>query len=240
MSDRTVWEIKFDTMMQTKFVDWLAKEKIFLESDSLGITKTATIGYLLKLHTRITNCTILKELLNDKLHDMTLNPDLAVELDPSLKSKQTEAMSNGDLFIPEQPPFKVFSTCIRHGCDKDKIETFVFGIKCAVNHARLLKEYFTQLSNPMELDTRFGVFLPTGTVHMIGMDAYKKLLCDNNKFLQTITTVPLGDFQHEMLDIPFSCDTNTNIDAKTLYDTMLDQPWCLSVEKRPLQTKSFW
>jgi len=83
----------------------------------------------------------------------------------------------------------------------------------------------------MELVTRFGISLPMGAVYMIGVDAYRKLLCDNNEFLQTITTVLLGNFQHEMLEIPFSCNTNTNINAKTLYDTMLDQPWCLSMEK---------
>jgi len=115
MSNCTVQGIKFDTMTQTKFVDWLAKEKIFLESDSLAITKTTTVGYLLKLHTQITNCTTLKELLTAELHDLTLDLDLAVKLDPSLKSKQAEAMSNGDLFIPEPPPFEVFSTCIQHG-----------------------------------------------------------------------------------------------------------------------------
>jgi len=107
----------------------------------------------------------------------------------------------------------------------------VFGIKCVVKHACLLKEYCTQLGNPMELDTRFGVFLPTGAVHMISTEAYKKLLCNNNEFLDMITTVLLGDFQYETLDIPFSCDSDTDIEAKTLYDTMLDQPWCLSVEK---------
>jgi len=114
---------------------------------------------------------------------------------------------------------------------------FVFGIKCAINHACLLKEYFTQLGHPLELDTRFGVFLPTGTVHMIGVDAYRKLLCDNNKFLQTITTVLHGDFQHKMLDIPFSCNTTTDIDTKTLYKTMVDQLWCLSMEKTTTPNK---
>ncbi len=115
MSNQTVHEIKFNTTMQNKFVDWLAKEKIFLESDLLGITKTATIGYLLKLHTQITNCTTLKELLADELQNLNLNPDLVVKLDPTLKPKQVEAMSNGDIFVPKLPPFKIFSTCICYG-----------------------------------------------------------------------------------------------------------------------------
>ncbi len=237
MSDRTVREIKFDTTVQNKFIDWLTKEKLFLESDSLGITKTATIGYLLKLHTRITNRTSLKEMLREELSDICIDPDLAIELDPSLKAQQVEAMSNGDVFIPPIPPFEIFNTQISHGRDNAKVETFVFGIKCAVEHGRLLKEFFTQLGNPMEMDTRFGVFLPTGTAHLIGAEAYKKLLCDNNEYLQTITTIPMGDFQHETLEIPFSCDQNTDIETTNLYETILDQPWCLSVEKTTTPNK---
>jgi len=63
MSDCMIQEIKFDTTKQNKFIDWLAKEKIFLESNFLGITKTATVGYLFKIHTCITNRTTLKKLL---------------------------------------------------------------------------------------------------------------------------------------------------------------------------------
>jgi len=224
MSNWTVHEIKFDTTTQTKFIDWLAKEKIFLESDSLGITKTATVGYLLKLHTQITNRTTLKELLCEELSDICLNPDLAVELDPMMKAKQIEAMSNGNIFIPEPPQFELYNTKISHSRDKDKVETFVFGIKCAVEHTRLLKEFFTQLSNPMEMDTRLGIFLPNGTAHMIGAGAYKKLLCNNNKYLQTITTIPVSNFQHAMLEIPFLCNQNTDINATNFYETILDQP----------------
>jgi len=237
MSDRTVREIKFDTTTQTKFIDWLAKEKIFLESDSLGITKTATVGYLLKLHTRITNRTTLKELLHEALSDICIDPELAIELDPTLKAKQVEAMSNGDTFIPEIPKFEIYNTKITLGRDNNKVETFVFGIKCAIEQARLLKEFFTQLGNPMETDTRMGVFLPNGSAHMIGAEAYKKLLCDNNEDLQTITTVPVGDFQHATLEIPFSSDKNTDIDATNLYETILDQPWCISVEKTTTPNK---
>jgi len=233
MSDRTIREIKFDTTTQTKFIDWLAKEKIFLESNALGITKTATVGYLLKLHTRITNRNTLKELLREELSAICIDPDLAVELDPTMKAKQLEAMSNGDMFVPELPQFEVYNTKISHGRDKSKVETFVFGIKCAIENARLLKEFFTRLGNPMELDTRMGVFLPNGTVHVIGVDAYKKLLCDNNEYLQTITTVPVGDFPQEMLEIPFSED----IDASNLYKTILDQPWCLNVERTTTPNK---
>jgi len=49
--------------------------------------------------------------------------------------------------------------------------------------------------------------------------------------------VSMGDFQHATLEIPFSCDQNTDIDTTNLYETILDQPWCLSVEKMTTQNK---
>jgi len=89
----------------------------------------------------------------------------------------------------------------------------------------------------MELDTHMGVFVPTGAIHMIGPEAYTKLLCEHNAFLQSVVTVPIGDFQHETLEIPFSCDTTTDIDATDLYETIVSQPWCLSLERTTTPNK---
>jgi len=141
-SDRTLNEIKFDSTSTTKFVDWLKKERIFAESDSLGINKTATIGYLTKIHTRLTNRGTLKELIADALSDVHIDPDLACELDPSLKTQQTDAMTNGDVFVPAPPSFEIYQTEISYGRDKKRIKTDVLGVKCAIDQARLLKEFF--------------------------------------------------------------------------------------------------
>jgi len=231
MSKWTVCKIKFDSTSSTKFLDWLSKEKIFIESDSLSISKTATIGYLFKLHLHLTSRMFLKPLLREVLSNIVISPELACELDPSLKTQQTEAMSNGNIFIPEIPLFEIYKTHVSHSHDDKKVKTDVIGIKCAIDKSRLLKEFLTQYGNPMELDPCIGTFFPTGVVHLIGPEAYVKLLQDNNSFLQSIATVLIGDFQHATLDIPFSTDTSTDIDATTLYDTILDQPWCLSLER---------
>jgi len=117
------------------------------------------------------------------------------------------------------------------------METDIIGIKCAASKACLLREFFTQLSNPMDLETQISVFVPTGVVHMIIPEAYKNLLCNHNAFLQSVTTVLIGDFQHETLDIPFSYDSTTDIDSTTLYDTILEQPWCISIECTKIKNK---
>jgi len=114
----TICDMKFDTTKQMKLVEWLVNEKIFLESDSLGVKKTAMVGYLAKLHPHLTSRTHLKPLLLEELLEITIDPELACELDPSQKMAQLEAMANGDMFIPPVPPFKLFKIHISYGHDK--------------------------------------------------------------------------------------------------------------------------
>jgi len=98
----------------------------------------------------------------------------------------------------------------------------MLGIKFLVEKTRLLKEFLSQMTYPMELEKYTGMFIPTGAVH---------ILCNNNYFLQSITMVPLGDFQHETLEIPFSMDKNTDIKQTNLYDLITSQQWCINLEK---------
>jgi len=43
LSEKTFKDIKFDPK-QPQFLEWLAKEKMFVELDLLGVSKTTTIG----------------------------------------------------------------------------------------------------------------------------------------------------------------------------------------------------
>jgi len=45
------------------------------------------------------------------------------------------------------------------------------------------------------------MFVPTGAANLLGAATYKKIIRENNSFLDNITTIPMGDFQHETLDI---------------------------------------
>jgi len=44
-SERTINEIKFDKN-KPQFLEWLTNQNIFMESNTLGVDKTVTIGYL--------------------------------------------------------------------------------------------------------------------------------------------------------------------------------------------------
>jgi len=84
----------------------------------------------------------LQIMLCNELTDITLDPALAMELDLSLQQQLVDAMSNGDLFIPELPLFELYQTKISFGCNKAKVEMDVIGIECAVGKGQLLKEFF--------------------------------------------------------------------------------------------------
>jgi len=231
LSERTMKDIKFDKT-RPQFMNWLDREKVFIESDTLGVIKTTTIGYITKLHPLLTNRNTLKTLLQTALEEVVIDADLAVELNPDLKEAQTKAKANGDFFNPDLPPFEIYKTKLNHGRDKEKVETNVLGIKSTIKQARLLKEFFSQLASPTYYEKQIGVFVPTGAVHLLGAANYVKLIRDNNAFIHSVMSIPLGDFQHETLDIPFSLDPSTDIEETTLLDLIAAQEWCLSIEKQ--------
>jgi len=49
-------------------------------------------------------------------------------------------------------------------------------------------------------------------IHILGAQNYAKMVCQNNSFLQAVTTISIGDFQYATLNIPFFTDSNTNIE----------------------------
>jgi len=106
LSKRTFRDIKVDKT-KPQLLEWMKKEKIFVESDNLGFSKTTTIGYLMQLHPDFTNHTTLTALLHSALKDIVIDAKVAVELDPTLKTLQQQAQANGDFFNPEIPPFEV-------------------------------------------------------------------------------------------------------------------------------------
>jgi len=97
-------------------MDWLAKEKIFIKLDSLGVNKIMTIGYLSKwLHPHYTNRENLKNLHNNVLEDIDLDANLAVKLGPSLKAHQMEAITDGNIYTPDIPHFEVYGSWMGQG-----------------------------------------------------------------------------------------------------------------------------
>jgi len=141
------------------------------------------------------------------------------------------------MFIPTVPLFELYKKRLTNIHKKIQVSTDVIGIKCSTEHSKLLREFFLQLASPASYEKQIGVFILTSTVNMLGPENYTNLICDNNAFLHNVVTVPLGDFQHAMLDIPFSMDSSTDIEQTTLLDLIEDQPWCISVECTSINNK---
>jgi len=52
-------------------------------------------------------------------------------------------MANGDMFIPDILPFELYKTHISYGHNKARVTTDVISIKCAINKAQLMREFFS-------------------------------------------------------------------------------------------------
>jgi len=73
--------------------------------------------------------------------------------------------------------------------------------------------------------------VPIDNIHIAGSANYAKFDLQNNCFLQTITTIPIGNFQQTTFDIPFSTNTTMDIDQTMLHNILCNQPWFMSIEK---------
>jgi len=67
---------------------------------------------------------------------------------------------NGDMFVPEILPFKLYKMKIGHGTDKTRVVMEVLSIKCATDKACLLKEYYSQLVSPVCYEKRLASLYP--------------------------------------------------------------------------------
>jgi len=109
LSNRSLSAIKHKST-DNNLLLWLKKERIFLDSDSLGIERPVTIGHLTQLATDILHLRNFRDHLVNQLMLIDIPAEKAIELAPYLKEEQTEAMSNGDDFVPILPNFKIYHT----------------------------------------------------------------------------------------------------------------------------------
>jgi len=71
----------------------------------------------------------------------------------------------------------------------------------------------------------------------MGVNNYKKIICDNSQFIDSVITIPVGDFQHATLDLPFLIDPMMDIAQTMLQELISDLEWCINVDKTTIDTK---
>jgi len=191
LSNQSLSSIKFKSM-NNHLLAWLNQAQVFTESDSLGTACPATISYLTKIATDITNLPNLYNHLVNQLMLIELNPATTISLAPHLKQAQLKAISNSDDYILILPDFELYCMQISHGHDPSKITTDVIGIKSAPKDTKLLAEFFMWYAAEMSNNTHNGAFLPKSTVNLLGSTTYAQVLKDNNLFLTQVVTIPIN------------------------------------------------
>jgi len=228
LSNRSMSKIKFQSN-EGNLLAWLKKERVFLESDSLGIDRPVTIGHFTKIDATITHLANFRDYLANQLMLVEIEADEAVELAPHLKPAQLEAMTNGDAFIPILPAFEIYRTHLSHGRAPSQVKTDVLGVKCASRDAKLLGEFFTRMASATNNDPRDGVFLPKGAVHLLGPQTYEQVLKDNNFFLTTVATVPIN-LEYGAWFAIIDSTNSSETDPVSLHDHLLRKTWFLRIE----------
>jgi len=191
LSNCTLGNIKFRSP-EGNLLAWLKKEKIFVESDSLGIDRPVTIGYFTKIAPSLTHLANFRTHLVNQLMLVEIDATTAVKLVPHLKQVQLDAMSNGDEFYPILPEFEVYRTRLSHGRDDTQVFTEVLGIKCAPQDTKLLGKFFARMASATNNNQHDGIFIPKGAAYFLGPQTYAQIMRDNNFFLTTVATIPVN------------------------------------------------
>jgi len=228
MCNRSLGQIKFRSP-EGHLLAWLKKERIFLESDTLGIERPVTIGYFTKIAADLTHLANYRDHLVNQLMMVDIDANLAVTLAPHLKQEQLAAMTSGEDYIPILPDFEVYRTRISHGREQHQVSTPVLGIKTAPRDAKLLGEFFTRLASATNNEQRDGVFIPKGASYLLGEATYTQILRENQFFLTTVMTVPVNLAYEAWFAI---IDPNQTSDSEpiSLYDHLVRKPWFLRIE----------
>jgi len=178
LSTRSLGNIKFKSK-ENHLLVWLKKAHVFIESDSLGIEWLMMIGYFTKIAPDLTHLTNFCNELVTQLLMIDIDAATTVTLALHLKQAQLKAMSNGDDYMPILPNFEVYCTKITHGREPSQVTTEVLGIKRAPKDAKLLTEFFTRMAPETSTNHRDGMFLPKGTVHLLGITTFEQVLKEN-------------------------------------------------------------
>jgi len=228
LCNRSLGNIKFRSQ-EGHLLAWLKKERIFLESDTLGIERPVTIGYFTKVATDLTHLTNFRNHLANQLLLVDIDAELAVTLAPHLKQEQLDAMSNGDEYVPILPEFEIYRTRISHGRDPQQVSTAVLGVKTAPRDAKLLGEFFTRLASATNHDQRDGVFIPKGAGYLLGTTTYEQIMRENNFFLTTIATIPVN-MEYDAWFAVIDPNQTSDSEPVSLYDHLVRKPWFLRIE----------
>jgi len=137
-SSQSLAHLKETELPNSKLLNWLTENKIFVEADTLGHEVTKVIGFLLRVHPRVVHRDALQEKLTLKLQALPIDPKNVIALDSAATEHYQLAMDSGDHVDTYVPPFEIFSSVISNTLEGKHINTRAIRVKCNTPHYALL------------------------------------------------------------------------------------------------------
>jgi len=228
LSNRTWSNIKFKSA-ENHLLNWLKKEKIFIDLDSLGIKCPTTIGHFAQIATDITHLANFRDHLVNQLMLIDIEAEAVIVLAPHLKVAQLKAMSNGKEYIPILPKFELYQMQLSHGHAPSQIATNVIGIKCEPRDAKLLTKSFMRLASETSGNHCDGNFLPQGLSNLLGPETHVHVLKDNNFFLSNVAMIPVNLLYNAWFAV-INPNSSSKTDPISLHNHLLCKLWFLQIE----------
>jgi len=127
--------------------------------------------------------------------------------------------------------FELFQTTIGIG-STPCIETDIIGIKCQSRQVALLHKFLLKSNKKIEQQGQ-GKFIPAGLASIIGTEPMQTIICKNNQYLKTITSIPINGLPPVALHTVISIEDGTNKkdqENMTVRDYFLSAKWCHGLE----------
>ncbi len=234
-------------------MEWLKKQNVYIEVDSLGRKTIRTIGYLFFLHPHMTHHVSLKGILREALTDISISQEEVEEIDPNattffkFKPNTTDADADIDTIDEDADdeeagnsddkllniPFELFHTNVGYGITTKRVTTKALAIKCNVDNGKILHELFLCIKIDKNIFPSVK-YVSVGMANLLGPEPYMHLIRQNNAYLQTLATIPVLGFTDSTLNYTIPVNRGTPGATQSIRDILMTTDWCTQIE--PTQT----
>ena len=142
-STKSVKDIKFNLAV----MEWLHKECIYIEADSISMNKMKVVGWFTKVYTHLVHHETMYDKIVGSLGQVSMTSDEILKLDASQQGNIQAAIESSDDFQLAIPKLELLPTKIGSGSGKSCVVTDVIGVKCAATNYPCLHEMLAQAAN---------------------------------------------------------------------------------------------
>ena len=231
---KSVKDIKFYPAV----LEWLHKEHIYIDTDSIGMHKMAVVGWFTHVHTHIIHGKTVHEKILESLSQVSITNEV-LKLDASQHGNLQAANECGDEFQPTIPTFELFLTKIGSGSGKTCVVTDVIGVKCAVENFPLLCELFAQAANSEQFHYQF---VPPCLSAEVSKETLSALIHAQNKYLNDVIGISVHGLSLEHLSSSVKCHAFADGEPEQYEyhwaaDILYNEHWCEGIKLTNMEDK---